>query len=83
MPRVARIAVTGAAHHITRRGNYRQDVFVVEDDRRVYLHFLRENAARYRFAIHGSGLMTNHVPIIANPEDEAGLANAIGCTHFR
>ena len=33
MPRLARIAVPGAPHHITQRGNNRQDVFFVEDDR--------------------------------------------------
>jgi putative transposase len=75
--------VPGAAHHITQRGNNRQDVFFVDDDRRVYLRFLQENGARYRFAIHGYCLMTNHVHIIGVPEDEAGLANAIGRTHFR
>ena len=29
-------------HHIVQRGNNRQDVFFVDDDRRVYLSFLRE-----------------------------------------
>ena len=48
MPRLARIVVPGAPHHITQRGNNRQDVFFVDDDRKVYLGFLREYAARYR-----------------------------------
>lgn len=83
MPRLARIVVPGAAHHITQRGNNRQEVFFVEDDRTVYLSFLRAYAARYRVAIHGFCLMTNHVHIVGVPEDEEGLANAIGRTHFR
>ncbi|MCH8152996.1 MAG: transposase, partial [Planctomycetes bacterium] len=33
MPRVARIVVPGLAHHITQRGNNRQDVFFINDDR--------------------------------------------------
>ena len=83
MPRLARIVVAGQPHHITQRGNNQQDVFFVDDDRRMYLQFLREYAARYRLRIHGYCLMTNHVHIIAVPEVEDALANAIGRTHFR
>ena len=83
MPRLARIVVAGQPHHITQRGNNQQDVFFVDDDRRVYLQFLREYAARYRLRIHGYCLMTNHVHIIAVPEVEDALANAIGRAHFR
>ncbi|MBX3180426.1 MAG: transposase [Candidatus Hydrogenedentes bacterium] len=83
MPRLARIVVAGEPHHITQRGNNQQDVFFVDDDRRVYLQFLRQYAKRYRLRIHGYCLMTNHVHIIAVPEVEEALANAIGRTHFR
>jgi putative transposase len=37
MPRLARTIAVGFAHHVTQRGNDRQDVFLVDDDRRVYL----------------------------------------------
>ena len=37
MPRVARIIVPGCPHHVTQRGDNRQDVFFVDDDRRVYV----------------------------------------------
>lgn len=33
MPRVARIVVPGWPHHVVQRGNNRQDVFFVDDDR--------------------------------------------------
>ncbi|MCF6284511.1 MAG: transposase, partial [Candidatus Hydrogenedentes bacterium] len=79
----ARIVVAGEPHHITQRGNNRQDAFFVADDRVVYLQFLREYAARYRFQIHAYCLMTNHVHIVGIPEEEASLAKAIGRTHFR
>ena len=36
MPRLARIVVAGESHHIIQRGNNRQDVFFVEDDRVIY-----------------------------------------------
>jgi len=34
--------MVGSPHHITQRGNNRQDVFFVDDDRRVYLDILAE-----------------------------------------
>ena len=46
MPRLARTVVAGCAHHITQRGNNRQDVFFVDDDRHVYLELLREEEGR-------------------------------------
>jgi REP element-mobilizing transposase RayT len=44
MPRLARAIAVGCAHHIRQRGNNRQDVFLVDDDRRVYLELLQEQA---------------------------------------
>jgi REP element-mobilizing transposase RayT len=42
MPRIARTVAVGCAHHVTQRGNNRQAVFFVDDDRRVYLLLLQE-----------------------------------------
>src|SRR3972149_4686417 len=44
MPRVARIVIPGLPHHVTQRGNNRQDVFFVDDDRRVYLQLLHRQS---------------------------------------
>ena len=44
MPRLARTVAVGCGHHITRRGNNRQDVFLVDDDRHVYLELLAGEA---------------------------------------
>ena len=82
MPRVARIVITKAAHHITQRGNNRQDVFFVDDDRRVYLELLQKYCEKYGMRVHGYCLMTNHVHLVAIPENEESLAKAIGRTHF-
>ena len=70
MARLARIMVPGAWHHVTQRGNNKQDVFFVDDDRRVYLELLREQGARYGFRVEGFCLMTNHVHLIGVPERE-------------
>jgi len=48
----------GCAHHITQRGNNRQDVFFVDDDRRVYLELLQEEAQKYGLEILAYYLMT-------------------------
>ena len=37
MPRVARAVFSGVAHHITQRGNRREDVFYTDEDRQAYL----------------------------------------------
>jgi len=83
MPRLARAVAVGCAHHITQRGNNRQDVFFVDDDRRVYLDLLKEHAARYALEVRGYCLMTNHVHLVATPHGEDSLAKAVGRTHFR
>jgi REP element-mobilizing transposase RayT len=53
MPRLARTVAVGFAHHITQRGNNRQDVFFVDDDRRVYLELLKEQADKYSLELIG------------------------------
>jgi REP element-mobilizing transposase RayT len=80
---MARAIAVGCAHHITQRGNNRQDVFMVDDDREVYLQILAEQAGRYGLEILGYCLMTNHVHLIAVPHAEDSLAKGIGRTHFR
>ncbi len=82
MPRVARIVIPGFPHHITQRGNNRQDVFFVEDDRRVYLQTLFGQALRFGLDIEGYCLMTNHVHLIATPRRPDSLAKALGRAHY-
>jgi len=42
MARLARVVLPGYPHHITQRGNWRQDVFFVDGDYEHYLELLRE-----------------------------------------
>ena len=83
MPRMARAIAVGCAHHITQRGNNRQDVFFVDQDREVYLQILQEQAGKYGLEVLGYCLMTNHVHIVAIPHAEDSLAKGIGRTHVR
>jgi putative transposase len=47
MARLARAIAVGCAHHIMQRGNNREDVFLKDEDRRVYLQLLQEQADKY------------------------------------
>jgi len=82
MPRVARIVVPGVPHHITQRGNDRQDVFFVDDDRLVYLELLGAQARRFGLWIEGYCLMRNHIHVVGVPMREDSLAKTMGRTHF-
>ena len=83
MPRLARTVVVGCPHHITHGGNNGQDVFFVDDDRRVYLEMLADQAEKHGLEIQGYCLMSHHVHLVAVPKTEESLARAVGRTHFR
>lgn len=82
MGRQARIVLPGVAHHVTQRGNDRQDVFFADADHALYLQYLRESAALEGLALSAYCLMTNHVHLIVTPEREDSLARALGRTHL-
>ncbi|MCE5310109.1 MAG: transposase, partial [Acidobacteriales bacterium] len=81
MPRRPRVVVPGVAHHVTQRGNNRQQVFFSADDYRRYLDLLGRHAADCGTRLLAYCLMTNHVPLLAVPESQASLARALGRTH--
>ena len=72
----------GVAHHVTQRGNNRQDIFFTDADRRMYLGYLKESAARYGVVISSYCLMTNHIHVLATPASEDALSKALGRTHL-
>jgi len=82
MARQARIVIPGAEHHVTQRGNYAQDVFFTDADRRAYLGFLRQSAREHGLAVSAYCLMTNHVHLVVTPSREDSLAKALGRTHL-
>jgi len=69
MPRTARIVAPKTPHHVIQRGNNRQDVFFVDDDRRAYLGFLLRSCKQYGVKMLGYCLMTNHVHLVAIPKE--------------
>ena len=83
MARLARVVLPGYPHHITQRGNRRQDVFFCDEDYRHYLDLLKEYCGQEEVEIWAYCLMTNHVHLIVRPSEEANLGRAIGETHRR
>jgi len=83
MARLARVVLPGYPHHITQRGNRRQDVFFEEGDYEYYLKLLKEWCAKEDVEIWAYCLMTNHVHLIVKPNRQSNLAKAIGEVHRR
>ena len=78
MARMARVVVPGCAHHLTQRGNLRQQVFFADDDRRTYLAILRDHSRRAGLRVLAWCLMPNHVHLVATPEREDSMARVMG-----
>ncbi len=68
-------------HHVTQRGNNRQQVFFSDAQRRFYLTLLAEHAERNRLTVLGYCLMPNHVHAVVVPMAETAMAKAFGRTH--
>ena len=83
MPRIARIIVDGCPHHITQRGNRRQQVFFSDDDYRTYLTLLAEWSKKAALSLWAFCLMPNHVHLVAVPKHADSLHGALKETHRR
>lgn len=83
MARIARAVAPGYPHHITQRGNRRQQTFFSDEDYQSYLDLIHEWCTDYAVDLWGYCLMPNHVHLIVVPENEEALALAIGKAHFR
>ncbi|MHB8530523.1 MAG: transposase [Caulobacteraceae bacterium] len=83
MARLSRVVVEGVAHHVTQRGNRRQQVFFGDDDYRSYRTLLAEGCRKAEVAIWAYCLMPNHVHLILVPSTAQGLRAALGEAHRR
>jgi len=81
--RIARAVAPGFPHHITQRGNRRQQTFFSDDDYQAYVDLMHEWCEHYQVDIWGYCLMPNHVHLVAVPSTEESLALAIGEAHRR
>ena len=83
MARIARVIAPGIPHHVTQRGNRRQQAFFIVEDYEAYLALMAEWCAKLNVQIWAYCLMPNHVHLIVVPESKEGLARAIGEAHRR
>ncbi len=81
MPRPARVVAVGVPHHITHRGNNRQDVFLTDEDRRRYQQLLLLNLAPCQADLLGWCWMSNHVHLIVVPQADDSLARLVRRVH--
>ena len=83
MARIARAVAPGLPHHVTQRGNRRQQTFFGDEDYLAYLELMAEWCTMYNVQIWAYCLMPNHVHLIAVPKTKDGLNLAIGEAHRR
>jgi putative transposase len=83
MARLARLVVPDLPHHVTQRGNRKQDVFFGAHDYRAYRALIIE--ACERTAVHCLAwcLMPNHLHLILTPPSPEGLRRTLGEAHRR
>ena len=83
MARLARVVVPGIPHHITQRGNRRQQTFFGEEDFALYLRLLSRWSSKFGTEVWAYCLMPNHVHLILIPSFLGGLCRSVGETHRR
>lgn len=81
MARIARIVIPGCPHHVTQRGNHRQQVFYSDSEHEFYLMLLQKYISLYKIDMPGYSLMTNHVHETLIPAATNSLANGLGRLH--
>lgn len=83
MARLARVVVPGLPHHVTQRGNRRQQTFFNDDDYRAYIALVAEHCRASGVSVLAYCLMPNHVHLVLVPETADGLSSGLGEAHRR
>ena len=81
MARLARFVLPGIPHHVTQRGNGRQQTFFSDADYAAYRDLLAEHCAANGVSVWSWVLMPNHVHLILVPEHEDALRAALSKVH--
>lgn len=74
MPRKPRFYLPGVPAHVVQRGHSREPVFFENDDYAAYLGWLGEASRRYDCVIHAYVLMTNHIHVLATPDNKNSVS---------
>lgn len=81
MGRIPRIILPGEAHHVTQRGNRRQNVFFCKDDYQSYLKLLSAHAKAFNLSVWSYCLMPNHIHLLIVPESEESFRDGMSTLH--
>ena len=81
MPRSARIVLPGLPHHVTQRGNRRQETFFDDSDYALYLDLLTRHACALGVACWAWCLVPNHVHLVLVPAGPEALAALMQRVH--
>ena len=69
MTRPLRIEFAGALYHVTSRGNSQEDIYLDDEDRKIYLEVLQDVCERFNWIIHAYCLMSNHYHLLIETPD--------------
>jgi len=64
MARPLRIEYAGALYHVTARGDRREDIYLDDDDRLIWLQLLSQVCSRFNWRCHAWCQMDNHYHIL-------------------
>jgi len=82
MPRQPRFVLEGMPHHVTQRGNYRQNVFESHIDFQKYCSWIVKYSQKYKIEIVAYCLMTNHIHFIVIPKNKTGMSLCFNMVHM-
>ncbi len=76
MSRPLRLELSGGLYHVTSRGDGREDIYLTDADRKVWLVVFANVCARFNWACHAWCQMSNHYHILIETP-EANLAQGM------
>ena len=77
MPRLPRLVLPGFPHHLTQRGNRRQNVFFEDPDQQYFWDLLSRYSTLHGVEIWSYCLMRNHFHLVALPHSRSGLSSCL------
>src|SRR5208337_5622724 len=82
MAQLARVTAPGMPHHVTQRGNSRQETFFGEEDYQQYLELMEQFCRAEQVAIWAYCLMPNQVHLIVVPQSAERACIAPSARHI-
>jgi len=69
MTRPLRLDFPGVLHHVTSRGDRREDIYLNNDDRRDWVDVLGNTCQRFNWVVHAFCQMSNHYQLLRETVD--------------